>query len=100
MLGRIAVAVRRLGHAHQHLLSDHLLVEQWNVEDWNAGERLLHLTLVSLVNALPLLEKLVMGLAWKEAVDDRRIGHGSEQAPVAEATLGRLDHHPLQVQND
>src|SRR5438876_1150211 len=61
---RILFSIDGLRHARQHLLPHHFTVEQRHIEDWDARERLLYLEPVTLVDALPLLKKLIVEVAW------------------------------------
>ena len=53
-----------------------------------------------MMDALPLLEQLVMELAWQQPVHDDCVGHVTEKAQVRVRALGLLDDHLLQVQHD
>ena len=52
------------------------------------------------MDSLPLLEQLVVHLVGKNAVDDHSVRDVTEEAQVAERSLGLLDHHLLEVEDD
>ena len=98
--GGIRSAVDRIRHPHEHLLAHNLAVEQRHVENRDPGKGLLHLELVAMVDALPLLKQLVVQLAGQQPVDHDSVGHVAEKAQVGVRPLGLFDDHLLEVQDD